>query len=43
MAVALGHPPTAAGKEVALEVGFKCYLGDKNQLWLQALPACLKI
>ncbi len=32
IAVALGHPPTAAGKGVALEIGHQCDLGDEGQL-----------
>jgi hypothetical protein len=32
-------PPTAAGKGVALEIGFKGYLGDESQTSPQALPA----
>jgi hypothetical protein len=32
----LDSPPTAADKEVTLEIGIECYLGDENQLWLQA-------
>jgi hypothetical protein len=27
------------GKGVALEIGYKCYLGDEGQILLQALPA----
>jgi hypothetical protein len=26
----LACPPTAAGKGVTLEIGFKCYLGDEG-------------
>ncbi len=39
-----GRPPTAPvhdgrDKEVALEIGFQCYLGDEGQISLQAWPA----
>ncbi len=30
-------------KRVALEIGFKCYLGDDGQTMLQALPALLLV
>jgi hypothetical protein len=35
-AVALGHPPTAADKGVALEIKTQCNLSDEIQIWLQA-------
>jgi hypothetical protein len=32
-------PTTAAGKGEALEIGKQCYLGDEDQISLQAWPA----